>query len=359
VADAPRAISTASERVQQPFAAQDASSDPPRFKASAAPVVIGLDRDDNCNQLEVLELDLSRNRTPDGPPGDGYSIYGVRTDIECETGSCDARAGQLCSSEAPGWGAVPDRKGKPIDHCVAYPLVTRVVRLIGYNFWDPCSATLAVRQLEGGPSHHLELLSRVGVAGEPIYPDDVACRASPDGVHLQTVVDAGTAMATFEVAGLPRDHFYTLQLFNRNGTMRTRHDVNDLGNLSSKSSQEARTLHVCWNCDPSEPGTNCPPDCEGPDDTNCAAARCLHAIEQTRENDGCDDPILGTCNPPEGRLDGRCTSGLWSAPPRPLSDPSCAHEPEEPARCAETPVWFGSEPDPTRGLPIVFVTASE
>jgi hypothetical protein len=339
----------------QPFAAAGGDAGPPRYKAAAAPVIIGLDVEVGCVQSEVIHLDRSRHRASGGVPGDGYAMYGVATDIPCDEGRCDAHAGLLCSSEAPGWAHLAADGG---DRCIAYPLVRNELSLLGQNFWDMCTAQLILTQLSTGRPYRVPLQNPVGTA-EVINNDERACRSSPDGVQLTTDGTRDSVLASFSIADqpLPREHFYTLQLFNRNGSMFTQHDVEE--SLFTNMVAETRTVHICWSCDPNEPDTNCPTDCADADATGCAAARCSRDIEQTCESDGCTDSKLRECNPDEGRRDGKCASDLWTGKPRSLDNPRCAHDPLEEAPCAETPQWLGSEPDPTRGLPIVYVDSEQ
>lgn len=351
VASDSRALSVQSEQVVSVFQVGDASPLEPRFKVSAAPVLIGLDFDTDCRQLEPVHVDRTEHRVPDGPPGDGFDMYGVRTSIKCSAGSCDASAGQLCSDEAPGWNAEGDSH-----HCIAYPMVHEAIDLLGYNFWDPCSAVLMLTELEEKSRHKLTLASRIGV-GEPSNNDTLACTPSPDGVHLSSAGVQASVLARFTLRGVsvPRGRFYRLQMFNKNGTLRTQHDVEAQLFRGSKPEQALpRALHVCWRCDPAS-SDQCPADCATASDTYCAAARCTQAISQTCESDGCADSPLRECAPDSGRRDGTCDSGLWSGTPRSLTDSMCQHEPGDPAPCAETPMWIGSEPEPTRGFPLIYV----
>jgi hypothetical protein len=343
-----------------------------RHAVDGAPVVIGLDDIDGFNQFGDVQADRNVNRTPNGPPGDGYSMYGVRTDIPCTTGSCDATLGQLCSNEAPGHGpvAIPDPSCDPgdfgnpcppimVNHCIAYPLVQNddEIKLIGHNFWDPCSARLVMRELGGSDERTLSAVS-IGTAGEPTNNDDLACTPSPDGVRLAAANIAASSSAVFGTRGqsLPRNRFYTLQMFNRNGTFSAQHDIQERGlQGASLADLGPRTMHVCWDCDPNVSDTDCPRVCTSADDTHCTLARCSGPITQTCQDDACAGSQVSECDPPGGPRDGSCTAGLWPVAPRGLDNPLCTHEPNEPARCAETPQWLGAAPHPQYGFPIIFL----
>lgn len=348
-----------------------------RHTSGAAPVVIGLDETDGFSQFGDIASDRSNNRTPNGPPGDGFNMYGVRTDIPCSTGTCDDALGHLCSSEAPGHTAVdeedpncdPGPFGNPcppisVHHCIAYPIVqfNDNIRLIGYNFWDPCSAKLVASEVGGMTERTLSLATtRIATAGEPTNNDTLACSPSPDGLRLSAVGIDASSTATFVTDGqsLPRNRFYTLQMFNMNGTFSTQHDIQERS-LPSVTLDELtpRTLHVCWNCDPEVPDTNCPATCDDPTDTYCTLSRCDEPIAETCEDDGCAGSVVSECDPPGGPRNGECLIDIWPAEPRSLSNPLCQHAPGEEPRCAETPMWFGSTPHPTFGNPIIFLAES-
>lgn len=368
----PRAITVSTERIEQQILDDLVLME--RFEIGAAPVIIGLQPVSDNPQFEDVRRDWLDNRTPSSPPGDdGYNMMGVRTVIPCTTGSCDSHLGHICSSERSEHGAIrvqvdpgcdPTLFGNvcpvvDVDHCIAYPLAQAQddITLIGYNFWDPCSAKLVLRDVQSGQAFTLDVLG-VGTAGEG-SDESVACTPSPDGLRLAAAGINSSAAATFGTAGqsIPLNRFYTLEMLNKNGTFIAQHDAQERQLPGANIADiQARALHVCWDCDPSVPNTNCPATCATGASTGCARARCAQPINETCLEDGCTGSLVTACNPTGGSLrDGTCASSQWSGTPRTLENAVCFHEPDEAVRCAETPFWLGSQPGTLGARPIIFL----